>query len=155
MSAGSRRPAVEVTLLLMALTAGGALAGCTSYTGSKAHQVSEWASIAMVSSNDELVVQDISAIRRSIKASLIKDVTSNCSGLVIDSGTAYGNLPTPDNTLTNELNVAYEDFASAGSTCSAAHSVHSHQVAAALRRIDMGVVSLERATRVLAGDGVH
>ena len=59
--------------------------------------------------------KDIAAIKaRSARRDLLKDVTSNCAGLVFDAGTAYGNLPTPDNTLTNELNVAYEDFASAG-----------------------------------------
>ena len=150
-----RRPLFEKGALLTALLALGALAGCTSYTGSKAHQVSEWASIATASSNDQLVVQDISAIRRSVRANLLKDVTSNCAGLVFDAGTAYGNLPTPDNTLTNELNVAYVDFSSAGSSCAAAHSVHSHQVAAALRTIAVGVVSLDKATRLLAADGVH
>ena len=103
--------------------------GCTSYTGSKANQVRQWASIALVTSNDNLVVpghrghQDARCgPRRSM------DVTSNCSGLVFDTGTAYGNLPTPDNTLTNELNVAYEDFASAGSSCAAARSLHSRRI---------------------------
>ena len=72
-----------------------------------------------------------------------------------DAGTAYGNLPTPDNTLTNELNIAYEDFANAGSSCSSASSVHSHTVTSALRVIAAGLVSLDQATRLLAADGVH
>ncbi|MGP8221702.1 MAG: hypothetical protein ACLQQM_01600, partial [Acidimicrobiales bacterium] len=100
-------------VLVAVVLALGPLLGCTSYTGSKANQVRQWASIALVTSNDNLVVQDIVAIKRSLRAKKFLDVTSNCSGLVFDTGTAYGNLPTPDNTLTNELNVAYEDFASA------------------------------------------
>ena len=101
------------------------LAGCTSYTGSKANQVRQWASLSSVSANDKLVVQDIAAIKRSIRAKQLKDVTSNCSGLVFDTGTAYGNLPSPDNNLTNELNVAYEHFANAGSSCAALGSLRS------------------------------
>jgi len=144
----------RAALVLTALGALGGLSGCASYTGSHAHQVSEWASTASVVANDQLVTQDIAAIRLSVQKDLIKDVTSNCSGLVFDAGTGYGNLPTPDNTLTNELNVAYEDFANAGSSCAAARSVHSHVVVSALRTIETGVVALDKAARRLASDGV-
>jgi hypothetical protein len=142
----------------MAVTAVGVLgtfAGCTSYTGTPAHQVSEWASIADVASNDQLVLQDIAAVRLSVKENKLKYLTSNCSGLVFDAGTAYGNLPSPDNTLTNELNVAYEDFVSAGSSCAAARDLHSQRVAAALSKIDAGAAVLGEATHLLAADGVH
>jgi len=152
---GLRRPLVDAAALLAGFAALVALAGCTSYTGSKAHQVSEWASIATVVSNDQLVVQDIAAIRRSVQVNALKDVTSNCAGLVFDSGTAYGNLPTPDNTLTNELNVAYVDFTSGGSSCAAVSSIHSAKFAAALRTIAAGMTALDKATRLLAADGVH
>lgn len=155
MRAGLRHRPGEAVVLAAALVALGALAGCTSYTGSKANQVRQWASIALVSSNDKLIVQDIAAIKASLRARQFKDVTSNCSGLVFDTGTAYGNLPTPDNTLTNELNIAYEDFASAGSSCAAAASLHSRRVTAALATIAVGVVSLDEATRLLAADGVR
>jgi hypothetical protein len=145
----------EAAALVTVLLAIGALAGCTSYTGSKANQVREWASIASVSANDDLVRQDITAIKSSLEAGRLKDVTSNCSGLVFDTGTAYGNLPTPDNTLTNELNVAYQDFASAGSSCAAARSLGSDRISRALATIDVGVFSLDKASRLLAADGVH
>ena len=155
MRAGLRRPLNEAAVLVAVLLAVVALAGCTSYTGSKANQVRQWASIALVSSNDNLVVLDIAAIKRSLRAKKFLDVTSNCSGLVYDTGTAYGNLPTPDNALTNELNVAYQDFASGGSTCAAAASLHSSRITSALATIGEGVVALDRATRRLAADGVR
>jgi hypothetical protein len=137
------------------LLALGALAGCTGYTGSKANQVRQWASTTSVSANDRLVSQDITAIRASLRAGRLKDVTSNCSGLVFDTGTAYGNLPTPDNTLTDELNVAYEDFANAGSSCAAVRNLRSGRMKRALAIIGAGLVSLDAATRRLAADGVH
>ena len=40
-----------------------------------------------------------------------------CALLTTDAQTAIGNLPTPDNQLTNDLNTAYEDAASAGNNC--------------------------------------
>jgi hypothetical protein len=133
----------------------GLLAACTGYTGSKANQVRQWASTTSVSANDSFVRQDITAIKASLSAGRLKDLTSNCSGLVFDTGTAYGNLPTPDSTLTDELNVAYEDFANAGSSCAAARSLRSSRVTRALEIIDVGLVSLDKATRRLAADGVH
>ena len=155
MSPAHRRPLRAAVLLVTAVSASAALAGCTSYTGSPAHQVVEWASTADVASNDQLVVQDVAAIRRSVKENKLKYLTSNCAGLVYDAGTAYGNLPTPDNTLTNELNVAYEDFVSAGSSCAAAHVLHSARIAAALEKISAGAAALAKATERLSGDGVH
>jgi len=155
MNLGRRPLLAEMAVLLAVTGACGSLAGCVSSPTSLAEQVSEWASSATVSANDSFVVQDISAIRRSERRGLLKDFTSNCAGLVYDSGTAYGNLPTPDNTLTNELNVAYEDFAAGGGTCAAAHSLHSGAVARAMRKIAEGVVALDRAKRRLAADGVR
>jgi len=137
------------------LVALGSLAGCTSYTGSKANQVRQWASLSSVSANDALVTADIAAIKKSFNEGRLKYVTSNCSGLVFDTGTAYGNLPTPDNTLTNELNVAYQDFVSAGSACAAVHELGSSRMTKALETIEVGLVSLDEASRRLAADGVH
>jgi hypothetical protein len=139
----------------MALLALGATAGCTGYSGTRAHQVSQWASQYTVVSNDQTVLSDIGALKRSLRAGRLKDVTSNCAGLVTDAGTAYGNLPTPDDTLTDELNTAYEDFANAGSSCAGAGSLRSKKITAALRKIAVGLVSLDQATRRLAADGVH
>jgi len=154
MTVGRRRQLAEMAVLFAVLGACGSLAGCMSGPTSLAQQVSAWASSATVSANDGFVVQDIAAIRRSAKRGLLKDFTSNCAGLVYDSGTAYGNLPTPDNTLTDELNVAYEDFAAGGNSCAEAGGLHSRAVAGAMHKIAEGVVALERATRRLAADGV-
>jgi len=142
-------------LVLVALLAVGTLASCTGYSGTQAHQVRQWAAQYSVISNDRLVVADIDAMRRSFKADRLKDLTSNCAGLVDDAGTAYGNLPTPDSTLTNELNTAYEDFANAGSSCAAARSISSRKITGAFKKIGAGLVALDRATRRLASQGVH
>lgn len=40
-----------------------------------------------------------------------------CALLTTDAQTAIGNLPTPDTTLTDDLNNAYEDAATAGNDC--------------------------------------
>jgi hypothetical protein len=40
-----------------------------------------------------------------------------CALLTTDAQTAIGNLPTPDTTLTDDLNNAYEEAAAAGNDC--------------------------------------
>jgi hypothetical protein len=145
----------RAAVVLAALAALATAAGCTGYSGTQSHQVSQWASQYTVISNDQTVVADIDAIKHSWQAGRLKDVTSNCAGLVDDAGTAYGNLPTPDNTLTNELATAYQDFANAGSSCATAASIDSHKIVAALNRIGKGLGALSRATRRLAAEGVH
>ena len=155
MTTGGRRRLFGAVAFVAAFVALLAAAGCTGYSGSQAHQVSQWASQYTVISNDQTVVSDIRAIRLSLQAGRFKDLTSNCAGLVTDAGTAYGNLPTPDNTLTNELSAAYQDFASAGSSCAAVGSLRSKKIPAALALISRGLVSLAWATRRLGGEGVH
>ena len=155
MRGARRRRLVVPASVLAVLTALATLAGCTGYSGSVAHQVAQWASQYTVISNDQTVLQDVSAIERSLAAGQLKDVTSNCAGLVFDAGTAYQNLPTPDNTLTNELNAAYEDFANGGSACAAVANLHSAKLSRALKTVKAGVVHLDQATRRLATEGVH
>lgn len=150
-----RRWPRHAAVVLLALGALVSLAGCTGYSGTVANQVGQWASQYTVISNDNLVISDTSAIERSYKAGLLKDVTSNCAGLVDDAGTAYGNLPTPDSTLTGELNTAYQDFANAGSLCAAAGDIGSAKITSALAIIARGLTALDRATRRLGDDGVH
>jgi len=151
------RPPGALRAVIVALALGGAssTAGCTGYSGPVANQVGQWASQYSVVSNDRTVVSDIDAIKLSLQAGRLKDLTSNCAGLVDDAGTAYGNLPTPDNTLTNELSTAYQDFANAGSSCATARSIDSGTITRALGTISRGLVALARADRRLARDGVH
>ncbi|MGA3353172.1 MAG: hypothetical protein ABSD85_08320 [Acidimicrobiales bacterium] len=150
----TRHAPATAALVALVLTSTAA-AGCTGYSGTVANQVGQWASQYTVISNDRTVVSDIDAIKLSLRAGRLKDLTSNCAGLVDDAGTAYGNLPTPDNTLTNELNTAYEDFANAGSSCASASSIDSTKITTALATISKGLVALARATRRLDADGVH
>jgi hypothetical protein len=131
------------------------LGGCTSYSGTTANQVRQWAAQSDVTYNNSILVQDVDHLQRSIAARDLKKITTNCDGLAYDTGTAYGNLPTPDNTLTNELNDAYQRFFAAGNGCSQAGSVDSPRVGRALRDSSKGLRLLAIATRHLDRDGVR
>ncbi len=95
------------------------MAGCTlDPSGSPASQMNGWmttsgggAAIGQVevdSANIDL------ALARHDPPSAIKTV---CALLTTDAQTAIGNLPTPDTTVSDDLNNAYENAAAAGNDC--------------------------------------
>jgi hypothetical protein len=93
--------------------------GCTlDETGSLSSQVQGWMKTAAAGA----AIGQLEADTRNIDAVLAHrdsaaGVRSACALLTNDAQTAIGNLTTPDNQLTNDLNTAYEDAAAAGSDC--------------------------------------
>jgi hypothetical protein len=97
-----------------------ALAGCSGQeqSGPPAARVATWVSGAAGGAAIETLRVDAAnvslALARHDPPAAIKTV---CALLTTDAETDIGNLPTPDATLTDELNTAYEDAASAGDDC--------------------------------------
>jgi hypothetical protein len=94
------------------------LAGCTDQTGDPAKQVSSW----MSSSNTGTAIGQVEVDSQNVDLALRKHDPSSqlktvCALLSTDALTAIGNLPSPDSTLTDDLNTAFEDAAAAGSSC--------------------------------------
>lgn len=107
---------------LVGVTLAGALllGGCGAgvQAGRSPGQVSSWmsqsgegASIGQVQADSKNV--DL-ALRDHNSSAAIKTV---CALLSNDALTAIGDLPSPDSTLTNDLNTAFEDGAAAGKSC--------------------------------------
>jgi hypothetical protein len=106
---------------LCALLAGsGVLGGCAGQeqSGPPAARVASWvsgagggAAIGTLRVDSANVSQ---ALARHDPPAAIKTV---CVLLTTDAETALGNLPTPDTVLTDELDTAYGDAASAGDDC--------------------------------------
>jgi hypothetical protein len=93
--------------------------GCTlDETGTLAAQVSGWLTTSGGGSSVGQVEADSRnidlAIARHNSAAALRTV---CALLTTDSQTAIGSLPTPDSQLTDDLNAAYQDGASAGNDC--------------------------------------
>jgi hypothetical protein len=96
-----------------------AVTGCTlDESGPPAKQVSAWLTTSGGGSaigQVELDSRNIDlAVSHRAAASALRTV---CALLTTDAQTAIGNLPTPDTQLTDDLNNAYEDAASAGNDC--------------------------------------
>lgn len=107
-------------LSVLAVAGAVALAGCSGQeqSGPPAARVATWvsgagggAAIGTLRVDSANVSQ---ALARHNPPAAIKTV---CALLTTDAETAIGNLPTPDTMLTDELNTAYEDAASAGDDC--------------------------------------
>lgn len=119
-SHGTRRGPPRWAALTVALMVASALAGCAGpdQSGPPAARVSAWVSGAGGGSavgTLEVDSRNIDlALSRNDPAAAIKTV---CALLGNDAHIAIGNLPTPDQQLTDDLNRAYEDAAAAGDDC--------------------------------------
>ncbi|MGD0391024.1 MAG: hypothetical protein ABSC41_00120 [Acidimicrobiales bacterium] len=103
----------------LAVLCASVVSGCTlDETGPPATQVSGW----LTTSGGGSAVGQVEADTRNIQLAIVRHDTAKalrtvCALLTTDAQTAIGNLPTPDTQLTNDLNAAYEDAASAGNDC--------------------------------------
>ncbi len=117
MVARRRRPGVVTTAwVLMGCMV---LAGCTlDQVGPPATQVDNW----MKTSADGAAIGQVEVDSQNVDLALShhdapSEIKTVCALLTTDAQTAIGNLPSPDTTLTDDLNTAYEDAAAAGSDC--------------------------------------
>jgi hypothetical protein len=106
--------AVAVAIGSMVLT------GCAAQeqSGNPAHQLTAWVNGAGAGGSIGTVEVDIKnvdlAFRQHDPAGEIRSV---CGLLVDDAGTANGNLPTPDQQLSDDLSAAYGTAYDAGTDC--------------------------------------
>ncbi|HEX3459635.1 MAG TPA: hypothetical protein VHT49_01910 [Acidimicrobiales bacterium] len=97
-----------------------ALAGCAGQeqAGTPAHQVTEWVSGAGAGSSIGTVEVDIKNVNLAFsQRDPAGEIRSVCGLLVTDAGTANGNLPTPDQQLSDDLATAYATAYDAGTDC--------------------------------------
>ncbi|MGO8870459.1 MAG: hypothetical protein ACLQPH_03495 [Acidimicrobiales bacterium] len=113
-----RRSALAMALLV---TAGCVLvAGCAGQeqSGPPSGRVSTWVSGA----GGGVAIGTLEVDSRNIAFALSKHdppaaIKTVCALITNDAQTDIGNLPTPDNQLTNDLNDAYEDASAVGDDC--------------------------------------
>ena len=118
-SHGRRAGRLAVGSLVVLVATGTVLGGCAGQeqSGTPAQQVTTWMDGAGGSGigNVEVDARNVDlALRDHNAAAAIREV---CDLLSNDAQTAIGNLPAPDDTLTDELNSAYMDATAAGDDC--------------------------------------
>jgi hypothetical protein len=107
-------------MALVVVTVAGALllAGCTQQSGDPSKQVSTW----MSQSGDGAAIGQVEVDSRNVDLAFRDHNTSSaiktvCALLSTDALTAIGNLPSPDTSLTDDLNNAFEDASAAAKDC--------------------------------------
>jgi hypothetical protein len=120
------------------------LAGCSSGT------VGQWAKAASLGSNDALLVSDVAHIRTGIRLRQLQQVRTACAAFSTDASAADGELPSPNRTLTGDLNTAYEDDYSAGEDCYVAPSFTSPKFRQFEKLLAAGSAELATAERLAA-----
>ena len=112
-----RRGAMGAVIVLAVVTSLGGCAG-QEQSGSPAQRVSTWMNAGGGGSaigNVEVASRNVDlALSRHNVPSAIKQV---CALLSNEAQTGIGNLPTPDDQLTTEINAAYEVATAAGNDC--------------------------------------
>jgi hypothetical protein len=137
------------------LVAAAVLAGCASYSGTAAQKVQQWVSQNSFVANHDQLVSDITLVDKAVKGGSAKVVRTICGGLASDAGTAYTTLPTPDPTLTNDLNDADTAAANASTSCSGVSSLTSPTMQADLALFRAAIADLAKAQARLAQLGVN
>jgi hypothetical protein len=88
---------------------------------------------------------DVAEVNRGIARRVLLATHTACDGLATDAASALGQLPTPDQRLTDELNTAYLDLARAAQRCSEAGSFKRGAFQAYASLAGAGVAALRRA----------
>ena len=112
-----RRVPVALALAVLGCTV---LTGCAGQeqSGSPAHQVSTWLSGAGAGSQIGAVLADARNVDLAISQhDPTGELRSLCALLASDAASGNGNLPTPDQTLTDDLSAAYATAYDAGNDC--------------------------------------
>lgn len=94
------------------------LAACGSHAESVSLQVRSWAGAAQLGQSLRLLATDVDEVSRGIKARKLVATHTACDGMATDAANAEGVLPSPDQTLTDELNRAYLGLVRAAQDCS-------------------------------------
>lgn len=87
-----------------------------------------WESGSSYSLDQGFITSDIQEIGTGLRAGQLSAVRTTCDGLGFDAGTADGELPTPDQALTDDLNDEYLTATNAAQSCSTATMVHGQRI---------------------------
>ncbi len=117
-------------LLAAAATLGLALiaSACGGSHATLAARLTAWKSGSSYSSDQGLISTDIREIATGIRSGPLKALQTACDGLGVDAADAYGELPTPDEKLTDDLNDEYLTAENAAESCSTAAELHGGRV---------------------------
>jgi hypothetical protein len=149
-----RARAGALALAALALAAG-ALAGCaTSYAGDSPKQVQQWAAAAPYDADNAQIQSDLGDLANGLAEHQLQPLKTACEAFSIDVDTLYTTLPTPDTTVTDELNAALSTWGRAAEDCYGAPSFSSARFAKYRAELKSARAEYAKAQRRLRTFGV-
>jgi hypothetical protein len=142
-----------VAVVLAALTFGAAACGGGPTTLSG--QLKSWAATATYSADAAQISEDLTALNNGLRERKFLALRTECEGFGVDVETLYGELPTPDLTITNELGSSLSNYYSAAEDCFYSSSFTSANFKKYERLLVSSGKTYRRAVGQLAAFGVH
>jgi hypothetical protein len=105
-----------------------AVSACGGGHPTPAARLRAWESGASYGSDQGYISSDIREIASGMRSGPLEALHTACDGLGVDAANAYGELPTPDQTLTDDLNDEYLAATNAAQSCSTASRLHGRRV---------------------------
>jgi hypothetical protein len=109
-----------VSRFLVAATLGAVVLGgaaCSSGPTSLSAQMKSWASNATYSADVAQISEDLIGLRNGLSEHEFLQTRTECEGFGVDVETLYGELPTPDQTITDELGASLSSYYTASEDC--------------------------------------
>jgi hypothetical protein len=147
---------IRVCVAAVVVILGGVFAGCATTTGTPRQQMSEWANDASYDADNSQILTDITQIHLAMHIRNLLDLRTDCDGFGADVQTLYGELPTPDQTATNELNTSLEnDLENFSLSCYELSSMSGPKYTKVVAELNRGVAAYATARKRIASFGVH
>lgn len=132
------------------------LSGCSNRPASIRSKMQSWATQQDFVNADATIRSDLTGIDAGIRLRDLSGLRTDCVGLSADSDQIYATLPTPDATVTNELNVVFTKYWGPGTQlCYGAKSFSSAKMATFERFLGLGRVIYAKAESRIASYGVR
>jgi hypothetical protein len=130
-------------------------AGCSNLSGSPAQQMAEWASSASYHVDDAQIESDFPNLAAGVAEHKLLSLRTECEGFGADVETLYGELPTPDHSITDALGAALSTMYQGAEACFRAGSFTSADFARFERDLKSGRAGYEAVRRRLSALGVR
>lgn len=144
----------RVLILTCCVALSVALASCSSVSGTPSQKVSQWTTEVSLSSVDAQINTDLSFLKSADRSKNLRDIQTDCEGFPGDVEQLYETLPSPDTTLTNELNNATQSWFSAAHYCADAHTVNDVSYRRYISALSAGNSAYALAKKRLSSFGV-
>ncbi len=118
-------------------------------------QLQSWATNATYSADVAQIAQDLTALRNGLRERQLLALRTECEGFADDVEALYGELPTPDETITDELGASLSSYYVAARDCFDSSSFTSSSFTTYERLLASSTKTYERALGQLAAYGVH